>query len=1060
MRESQTEKVTRFGIRKYSFGAASVAIAAGLLFLGNGAVQADQLTAADSAADPASQLVLEQEVPESGAAALPSSNQAAETSTAADAGQPALAEKGPAELGNQPAEQPSAAERAETAQTVSADASPAVSQPAAPAVPRVQAAADSQPEPARAPETEQPSAEAAKKPQGKLSIENNNPQTGEFDIVVSEIVAPDGLQTVYLPTWSSKDDQDDVQWYRAEKRADGTYFQHVSHRNHKNSLGEYQVHLYYVNDAGQLQGISSAKTQVSKAQPQGKISIENNNPQTGEFDIVVSEIVAPDGLRTVYLPTWSSKDDQDDVQWYRAEKRADGTYFQHVSHRNHKNSLGEYQVHLYYVNDAGQLQGISSAKTQVSKAQPQGKISIENNNPQTGEFDIVVSEIVAPDGLQTVYLPTWSSKDDQDDVQWYRAEKRADGTYFQHVSHRNHKNSLGEYQVHLYYVNDAGQLQGISSAKTQVSKAQPQGKISIENNNPQTGEFDIVVSEIVAPDGLQTVYLPTWSSKDDQDDVQWYRAEKRADGTYFQHVSHRNHKNSLGEYQVHLYYVNDAGQLQGISSAKTQVSKAQPQGKISIENNNPQTGEFDIVVSEIVAPDGLQTVYLPTWSSKDDQDDVQWYRAEKRADGTYFQHVSHRNHKNSLGEYQVHLYYVNDAGQLQGISSAKTQVSKAQPQGKISIENNNPQTGEFDIVVSEIVAPDGLQTVYLPTWSSKDDQDDVQWYRAEKRADGTYFQHVSAYDHRFSTGEYQIHLYYLNADGQLQGVSSGKTVVTVAAENVRATGKITIQNNNARTGSFDVVVTNVSNPKGIQAVYLPTWSADKGQDDIRWYQASKQKDGSYKITVKASDHKLSTGEYLIHLYYQQDDGRMVVVAGTSTQVAKAGYNTPYYSQRDGRWGGRMYGGYNLDATGCVPTTLAMVISGISGQEVLPTAVADYLYNHTNEFNKGGYGTSSRGIVRAAQHWGLKTETLLTAAAVKDVLAQGHHVLGAVGTSVFANYPVTHELVLKGYDNGKTYVRDPYNAANNGWYAVDYLFMVKSLDPTDNTEGSPFIAVKE
>ena len=127
----------------------------------------------------------------------------------------------------------------------------------------------------------------------------------------------------------------------------------------------------------------------------------------------------------------------------------------------------------------------------------------------------------------------------------------------------------------------------------------------------------------------------------------------------------------------------------------------------------------------------------------------------------------------------------------------------------------------------------------------------------------------------------------------------------------------------------------------------------------------------------------------------------------------------------------------MDATGCVPTTLAMVVSGITGTEVLPTTVADYLYNH----------------------WDLTTETLFTASAVKEVLSQGHHVLGAVGTSIFAHYPVTHELVLKGYDNGKTYVRDPYNAANNGWYPVDYLFGVKSVEPTDNTEGSPFIAIK-
>jgi len=381
------------------------------------------------------------------------------------------------------------------------------------------------------------------------------------------------------------------------------------------------------------------------------------------------------------------------------------------------------------------------------------------------------------------------------------------------------------------------------------------------------------------------------------------------------------------------------------------------------------------------------------------------------------------------------------------------------PQGKITIQNNNPQTGEFDIVVSDIVAPDGLKAGYLPSVSSKDDQDDVQWYTAERQADGTYKKHVRAQDHKFSVGEYKVHLYYLNEDGQMQGAGGEKLMVSVAPENIRATGKINIQNNNARTGTFDVVVTNVSNPGGIQAVYLPTWSTDKDQDDVKWYLAQKQANGTYKITVRASDHKLSTGEYKIHLYYKQDNGQLIAVDATTTQVSKAVYNTPYYSQRDGRWGGRKYGPYSMDATGCVPTTLAMVISGITGTEVLPTTVADYLYNNTNEFNKDGFGTSSRGIVRAAQHWDLTTETLFTASAVKEALSQGHHVLGAVGTSIFAHYPVTHELVLKGYDNGKTYVRDPYNAANNGWYPVDYLFGVKSVDPTDNTEGSPFIAIK-
>ena len=44
----RTEKYIRYGIRKYSFGAASVAIAAGLMFLGNGAVSAMEVQAAEA----------------------------------------------------------------------------------------------------------------------------------------------------------------------------------------------------------------------------------------------------------------------------------------------------------------------------------------------------------------------------------------------------------------------------------------------------------------------------------------------------------------------------------------------------------------------------------------------------------------------------------------------------------------------------------------------------------------------------------------------------------------------------------------------------------------------------------------------------------------------------------------------------------------------------------------------------------------------------------------------------------------------------------------------------
>ena len=316
---------------------------------------------------------------------------------------------------------------------------------------------------------------------GKISIQNNNPKTGTFDVVVSEVSAPHGVQEVKLPTWSSERGQDDIVWYTATKQANGTYKLTVNAANHKGSTGEYNVHLYYVQGDGKLVGVGGTTTKVSVAKPEGKLTIANNNPKTGTFDVIVSEVSSPQGVREVLLPTWSHENGQDDIIWHKAQRQSDGTYKFTVRASEHKNSVGDYSVHLYYVQNDGKMVGVGGTTTKVSIAtgeKPQGKISIQNKNNETGEFDIVVSGVVAPEGVKTVYLPTWSSQNGQDDIQWYTAERQADGTYRKHVYARDHKNSQGEYNVHLYYLNNRNQLQGAGGEKTTVSIKHPQSPSS------------------------------------------------------------------------------------------------------------------------------------------------------------------------------------------------------------------------------------------------------------------------------------------------------------------------------------------------------------------------------------------------------------------------------------------------------------------------------------------------------------------------------------------------------------------------------------------------------
>ena len=422
---------------------------------------------------------------------------------------------------------------------------------------------------------------------GKISIQNNNPKTGTFDVVVSEVSAPYGVQEVKLPTWSSERGQDDIVWYTATKQANGTYKLTVNAANHKGSTGEYNVHLYYVQGDGKLVGVGGTTTKVSVAKPEGKLTIANNNPKTGTFDVIVSEVSSPQGVREVLLPTWSNENGQDDIIWHKAQKQSDGTYKFTVRSSEHKNSVGDYSVHLYYIQNDGKMVGVggTTAKvTRASVAKPEGKLTIANNDPKTGTFDVIVSEVSSPQGVREVLLPTWSHEQGQDDIIWHKAQKQSDGTYKFTVRSSDHKNSVGDYSVHLYYVQNDGKMVGVGGTTTKVSIAtgeKPQGKISIQNKNNETGEFDIVVSGVVAPEGVKEVYLPTWSSENGQDDIKWYTAERQADGTYRKRVYARDHKNSQGEYNVHLYYLNNRNQLQGAGGEKTTVSIKHPQSPSS-----------------------------------------------------------------------------------------------------------------------------------------------------------------------------------------------------------------------------------------------------------------------------------------------------------------------------------------------------------------------------------------------------------------------------------------------------------------------------------------------
>ena len=696
-----------------------------------------------------------------------------------------------------------------------------------------------------------------------------------------------------------------------------------------------------------------------------------------------------------------------------------------------------------------------------------GKIDIVNNDTMTGRFDVVISNVKAPNGVRTVSVPIWSETGGQDDLVWYTANRQANGTYTVNVKATDHKNSTGLYNVHLYYVQNNGQMTGVGGTTTTVAIGKKnQTPVSADltiAKSEKDGTFTITAKNLQGFDGYKEVKIPFWSHANGMKDIIWYTPTRQADGSYTVTAKASDHENADGKYEAQVFYVDAQGQNKFVKKAFIDYTATKPANAVAADltiTKSEKDGTFTITAKNLQGFEGYKEVKIPFWSHASGMKDIIWYTPTRQADGSYTVTAKASDHENADGKYEAQVFYVDVQGQNKFVKKAFIDYkNQSRPTGTLLIQNNNKDTGTFDVIIKDVYSPKGVRTVQVPTWSDKDGQDDIRWYEATRQSNGDYKVSVKASDHKNSTGKYHIHLYYIQNDGSRIGI--GTTTTDVEFRNAMTKTQAAIKNVNATNGTYTVAVDQAPQGRQIKNIRVAAWSKAH-QENLYWYSATPT--GMHtEITVSANNHGNEAGNYTTHVYVDYKDGGVegfnLGQTALSPRNQKVNPQTTYYSQRDPRWGAKWYGVSNMDQSGCVPTSLAMAFTDILGREVLPTTVADYLYYNTNSFNKIAVaGTDADGLVAATKHWGLTSQMLTGKDAIAATLVSGKHVLAAVEESIFINAPYTHEIVLQGYDNGKTYVRDPFNPANNGWHSIDYIFSVKSTDPIDAKLGSPFFSI--
>ena len=393
------------------------------------------------------------------------------------------------------------------------------------------------------------------------------------------------------------------------------------------------------------------------------------------------------------------------------------------------------------------------------------------------------------------------------------------------------------------------------------------------------GTFTITAKNLQGLDGYEEVKIPFWSHANGMKDIIWYTPNRQADGSYTVTAKASDHENADGKYEAQVFYVDAKGQNKFVKKAFIDYTAPKPSADLTITKSDSD-GTFTITAKNLQGFDSYKEVKIPFWSHANGMKDIIWYTPTRQADGSYTVTAKASDHENADGKYEAQVFYVDANGQNKFVKKAFIDYTAPKPSADLTITKSE-KDGTFTITAKNLQGFDGYKEVKIPFWSHANGMKDIIWYTPSRQADGSYTVTAKAIDHENADGQYEAQVFYVDAKGQNKFVK--KAFIDFKNQS-RPTASLLIQNNNKDAGTFDVIIKDVYSPKGVRTVQVPTWSDKDGQDDIRWYEATRQSNGDYKVSVKASDHKNSTGKYHVHLYYIQNDGSRVGVGSTTTEV--------------------------------------------------------------------------------------------------------------------------------------------------------------------------------
>ena len=339
-----------------------------------------------------------------------------------------------------------------------------------------------------------------------------------------------------------------------------------------------------------------------------------------------------------------------------------------------------------------------------------------------------------------------------------------------------------------------------------------------------------------------------------QSNPKWYTPERHTDG-WVVNVKLTDLAD-VGKYNIEAFgSINgETSCLAGTTVVVDSIMMTELKARVLVDN-----AAIAIEMDEVP---GYDNIKFAVWGNEGEGNDLTWHQAENH-NGKWIYNADLLDH-NELGLYFIHAYG-SKAEESVILAHARVEVSEIRTPELYSWVDANGH--DLQVLLEKA---GGNTHISVAVWRNSEGQDGVHWYSATPADNGDW---TCTVDLREFNGPdtYTVQVFGRKNDVYDEDKPIG--AVSVGIENIMPFDIYSSASVVDQTIWLGMIC-----PEEYQNIRFAVWATSYGQEDLKWYTATLQDDGSWQYVVDLSEH-MRADKYLVHAYAIKD-GMDINIAST------------------------------------------------------------------------------------------------------------------------------------------------------------------------------------